>query len=113
MDRLVGEVARVVSLLPECRGSEKLRQYVTSSDFREDVLHKLMRQRTADSRMRSLVGKGFATDIDFLSGYFVRRGHEVGAPPKALDSVMWAVKAKQRGVREQLLNEIPFEGSQQ
>ncbi|KAL2122029.1 hypothetical protein VTJ04DRAFT_2484 [Mycothermus thermophilus] len=113
MDRLVGEVARVVSLLPECRGSEKLRQYVTSSDFREDVLHKLMRQRTADSRMRSLVGKGFDTDIDFLSGYFVRRGHEVGAPPKALDSVMWAVKAKQRGVREQLLNEIPFEGSQQ
>ncbi|KAL1837061.1 hypothetical protein VTJ49DRAFT_4313 [Mycothermus thermophilus] len=109
MDRLFGEVARVVSLLPECRDSERLRLYVTSARFRDDVFHKLMRQRTADSRMRSLVGRGFDTDIDFLSGYFVRRGHEVQAPPRALDSIMWAVKARQLVVMEEMAGDIPFE----
>ncbi|KAL2269549.1 hypothetical protein VTJ83DRAFT_1733 [Remersonia thermophila] len=109
MDRLFGEVAQVMSLVPECRDSEKLRRYVTSTRFRDDVFHKLMRQRTADSRMRSLVGRGFDTDIDFLSGYFVRRGHEVQAPPLALDSVMWAVKARQLAVMEDMARDIPFQ----
>jgi cytochrome b translational activator protein CBS2 len=109
MDRLVGELTRVVSLLPECRDSQKFRQFAYSPRLREEVFHKLMRQRTADSKMRAQLGRGWDTDVEFLSGYFVRRGREVQATVTTLDAVMWAVKAKQAVVVEKLAGHIPFE----
>ncbi|KAL2128832.1 hypothetical protein VTI74DRAFT_8596 [Chaetomium olivicolor] len=110
MDRLIGELARVVSRLPECRDSPRLRQFVLSGELRKEVFHKLMLQRTANSELRSQIGLGWDTDVDFLSGYFVKRGHEVNASVTALDSIMWAIKAKQMVVLRQLARgEIPFE----
>lgn len=112
MNQLVGELTRVVSLLPECRDSQKFRQFALSRTLWDEVFHKLMRQRTADSKMRAQVGKGFDTDVEFLSGYFVKRGREVQAPVATLDSVMWAVKAKQVVFLERLAGDIPFEAKQ-
>ncbi|SPQ19592.1 e2d8521c-a2ff-4a23-b946-0686706d4507 [Thermothielavioides terrestris] len=112
MDRLVGEVSRVVSLLPECRDSPKFRQLAIASSLRDEVRRKLMLQRTADSRMRAQIGHGWDTDIDFLSGYFVRRGRELRAGVTALDSIMWAVKAKGVVMSKKLGAYIPFETTQ-
>ncbi|KAJ4298588.1 hypothetical protein N0V88_003618 [Collariella sp. IMI 366227] len=110
MDRLMGELGRVVSKLPECRDSQRLKNFVLSGELREEVLHKLMLQRTANSMMRAQVGLGWDTDVEYLSGYFVKRGQEVKAGVTALDSIMWGVKAKQIAVLRQLARgEIPFE----
>lgn len=109
MDRLIGELSRLVSRLPECRQSKRLKQFAVSSALRDEVFHKLMLRRTADSKLRVQIGRGWDTDINYLSGYFVRRGREVQASVTALDSIMWAVKAKQVVTLGKLEGDIPFE----
>ncbi|KAK3906590.1 hypothetical protein C8A05DRAFT_11687 [Staphylotrichum tortipilum] len=112
MDQLIGELSSVISRLPECRDSDKLRQFAVVESLRKDSFRKLMLQRTADSPMRAQVTRGWATDLEFLSGYFAKRGREVQASIKALEAVMWSVRAKQNEQLKKLANEIPFETSE-
>ncbi|KAK4124935.1 hypothetical protein N657DRAFT_339952 [Parathielavia appendiculata] len=107
MDRLLAELSGVLSRLPECRDSPKFRQVALFTELRDEVFRKLVLQRTADSKMRSQVARGWDTDVDFLSGYFVRRGRQMHCPVEALDSVMWAVKAKRLVELKKLAGEIP------
>ncbi|GAB1312260.1 Ketopantoate reductase C-terminal domain-containing protein [Madurella fahalii] len=111
MDRLLGEVSRVVSSLPELRDSGEFRQSVIDSALRKEVFRKLMLQRTADSKMRAYTARGWDTDVDFLSGYFIRRGRQLRLNVTALDSVMWAVKAKKLVVMKKLAAELPMDGA--
>ena len=71
----------------------------------------MMLQRTADSKMRAQVAAGWDTDVDFLSGYFVRRGREMNVDVAALESVMAASKAKQVMLLKKLEADIPFDTS--
>ncbi|KXX80896.1 putative 2-dehydropantoate 2-reductase [Madurella mycetomatis] len=109
MERLLGEVSRVVSSLPELRDSREFRQSVVDSTLRKEVFRKLMLQRTADSKMRAHTARGWDTDVDFLSGYFIRRGRQLRLNITALDSVMWAVKAKKLVVQKKLAAELPMD----
>ena len=112
MDHLIGELSSVVSRLPECRESEKLRQYTLTESLRRDVFRRLARQRTADSPMRAQIERGWDTDIDFLAGYFVKRGREVNARITVLEAVMWSVRAKENVLLHKLANEIAFKGAE-
>jgi cytochrome b translational activator protein CBS2 len=67
-----------------------------------------MLQRTADSRMRAQFAAGWDSDVDFLSGYFVKRGREMHADVAALESVLAAAKAKQVMLLKDLEGDIPF-----
>ncbi|KAL2261603.1 hypothetical protein VTK26DRAFT_3812 [Humicola hyalothermophila] len=109
MDELIGEVSRVVLRLPECRNSERLRQLASASSLRDEVLHKLARKRTADSRMRAQLSHGWDTDIEFLTGYFIRRGRELKVSVATLSSVLHAVKAKRLVLLKKNETEIPFD----
>jgi cytochrome b translational activator protein CBS2 len=109
MDRLLGELTGVVAALPELRDSEEFRQSAIDASLRKDVFKKLLAHRTANTRMRTQISRGWDTDIDFLSGYFVRRGRQVRANVTALDSIMGAVKAKNRTVTDQMEEELPME----
>ncbi|KAK3298346.1 uncharacterized protein B0H64DRAFT_73067 [Chaetomium fimeti] len=111
MDRLIGDLSRVLVQLPECRQSRRFRQFAATSSLRDEVYHKLRLQREADSRMRAQTAAGWDTDVDFLSGYFVRRGRETKADVAALESVLAAAKAKQVMVLKELAGDIPFETS--
>lgn len=108
MDRLAGELSSVVSQLPECRHSRRFRQFASTSSLRHEVYHRLMLQRTADSRMRAQFAAGWDSDVDFLSGYFVKRGREMHADVAALESVLAAAKAKQVMLLKDLEGDIPF-----
>ncbi|KAL2180887.1 ketopantoate reductase PanE/ApbA C terminal-domain-containing protein [Thermothelomyces heterothallicus CBS 202.75] len=111
MDRLIGELSHVLSHLPECRHSEKFRRFASAASLRDEVFRKLMLKRTADSRMRWQVAQGWDTDVDYLSGYFVRRGRELRASVTTLESIMAAAKAKQIITSKKLESDIPFEGT--
>ncbi|EAQ89819.1 hypothetical protein CHGG_06438 [Chaetomium globosum CBS 148.51] len=111
MDRLAWELSCVLSQLPECRHSRRFRHFASTSSLREEVYHRLMLQRTADSKMRAQVAAGWDTDVDFLSGYFVRRGREMNVDVAALESVMAASKAKQVMLLKKLEADIPFDTS--
>jgi cytochrome b translational activator protein CBS2 len=109
MDQIIGELSHVVARLPECRDSEMSRQTAVVSMLRKHVLRKLMLQRNADSKMRSNTSRGWNTDLDFLAGYFIRRGREVQADVPTLSSITLAVKAKQMVMLKQVEAEVPFE----
>ncbi|KAH6630296.1 hypothetical protein B0J18DRAFT_96422 [Chaetomium sp. MPI-SDFR-AT-0129] len=109
MDQLIGELARIVSLLPECRESPRFRQIDTVAWLRKEMDRRLMLKRTADSKMRAQFVWGWATDIEFLSGYFINRGRELHADVSTLESVMAAAKAKQALLAQELAGDIPFE----
>jgi cytochrome b translational activator protein CBS2 len=109
MDQLLGELTRVLSRLPECRDSAKFRQVALFTELRDEVFRKMVLKRTADSKMRSQVARGWDTDVDFLSGYFVRRGRQLHCSVEVLDSIMSAVKAKRLVELKKLAGEIPFQ----
>lgn len=109
MDRLAGELSHVVSQLPECRHSRRFRQFASTSSLRHEIYHRLMLQRTADSRMRAQFAAGWDSDVDFLSGYFVKRGREMHVDVAALEAVMAAAKAKQVMLLKDLEADIPFQ----
>ncbi|KAK4130145.1 hypothetical protein BT67DRAFT_465219 [Trichocladium antarcticum] len=109
IDQIIGELSHVVSRLPECRNSELSRQTAVVSMLRKEVLRKLMLQKNADSRMRANTGRGWNTDLDFLAGYFIRRGRELQANVPTLNSITLAVKAKQM-IRKARLEQLKAQG---
>lgn len=109
IDQLLAEVCGVVSRMWECRNSQKFQQFAASSKLRDEVWHKMMRRRTASSRMRTDTARGRETDIDYLCGYFVRRGREQGLSVKTLDTIISEVKGKQQVARERQGIDIPLE----
>jgi len=111
MDQLIGELSHVLTQLPECRHSQRFRQFASASSLREEVLRRLLLKRTADSRMRWQVAQGWNTDVDFYSGYFIRRGRELQANVTALESIMAAAKAKQMITMQRSASDIPFEST--
>ncbi|KAH6855104.1 hypothetical protein B0I37DRAFT_363922 [Chaetomium sp. MPI-CAGE-AT-0009] len=111
MDTLIGELSGVLTRLPECRHSRGFRQFAAASSLRAEVYHKLIRQKTADSKMRAQFAAGWDTDVDFLSGYFVKRGREIQADVSALESVLAAAKAKQVMLLKDLADDIPLDTS--
>jgi ketopantoate reductase len=108
MDELLGEIVNVISRLPELRGSLLLNG-LRDGEFRNDIFSRLGRMRDSDSRMRFLTQKGFKNDIDFLNGYFVRRGRDVGVRCPANETIMWMVKAKYTEAMSQRREAIPFQ----
>ncbi|KAK4239344.1 hypothetical protein C8A03DRAFT_43034 [Achaetomium macrosporum] len=109
IDAFISELSQVVSRMPECRDSPRFRQPAVYSWLRDEVYHRLMRQRTADSKMRAQVSHGWETDLDFLSGYFVRRGRELQVNVATLLSFLAAVKAKRSVMLKKLAADVPFE----
>ena len=109
MDRMLSEVADVVSHLPELKGLEQFRVANALPFMRSEVFHRLKRKGTADVPMRRLTSMGLDTDIGYVTGYFVIRGKMLGVPVKALETLWSAVKAKQQVLAERRKRYVPFE----
>ncbi|KAK4181212.1 hypothetical protein QBC36DRAFT_383744 [Triangularia setosa] len=63
----------VMDQLLECRDSPRFSRFAITQTLRKEIYHKLVRQQTSSSRMRSNVARGWDTDIDYQTGYFVER----------------------------------------
>lgn len=94
IDQLLGEISSVISRLPELRGSTHFQGMIRGGGLRQEVYKRLGRLKDSNSRMYAQTKRGFETDIDFLNGYFAKRGREVGVKCSVNESVIWMVKAK-------------------
>ena len=108
IDQLLGEIVNVVGKLPELRGSTKLGWFRDGS-LRKDLFGRLASRKNTESRMQVLTRRGWESDIDFLNGYFVRRGREVGIKCPANETVMSMVKAKHAAELAQRREEVAFD----
>ncbi|KAK4649302.1 uncharacterized protein QC761_117640 [Podospora bellae-mahoneyi] len=109
MDQLLSELCGVISRLPEVRDSPDFSRLTVIQRLRKEIYHKLVRQQTSSSRMRSNVARGWATDIDYQTGYFVERGRQLGLRVENLNSLIAEVKAKQKIQMDRQNMQIPFQ----
>jgi cytochrome b translational activator protein CBS2 len=109
IDACISELSQVVSRMPELKDSPRFRQSTVHGWLRDEVYYMLKRQKTADSRMRAQVSRGWDTDVDYLSGYFVQRARELQANVSTLLAFTAAVKAKGSVMLKKLAADIPFE----
>lgn len=110
IDQLLGEILNVVSQLPELKDSTGMKWMVRYGEMRRAVYKKLKKLENTGSRMQSQTSQGIATDIEYLNGYFVERGRELGLKCPVNESVMWMVKAKHSQSLRAKRAEIPWEG---
>ncbi|KAK3693792.1 hypothetical protein B0T22DRAFT_476600 [Podospora appendiculata] len=109
MDQFVGDITHVVARLPECRNQEKFAVFFRGNQLRKFVYKKLRLKNETDSPMRTETGLGAHTDIDYLTGYFVRRARELSVPVPRLENLMLLVKAKKQALLSQRNDDIPLE----
>lgn len=103
--------------------SGQLRQKVTEEQLKEllsavaenkdklrrDIIRRLRSKGYDESRMLHRVRAGRMTDIDYLNGYFVKKGKELGIRCPTNEMVMNLVKAKLSKRRKEIEAAIPFE----
>ncbi|KAK0729729.1 hypothetical protein B0H67DRAFT_457274, partial [Lasiosphaeris hirsuta] len=109
MDNMLSEICDVVARLPECREAEKFRRLYLGMDLRKEVFRLLRRQKSADSMMRSRISRGWNTDVEYLTGFFIKWGREHQIKITALENIMLTVLAKQRVMVNREQEYIPFE----
>lgn len=109
IEKMLDEVAEVMRRMPEYRLNQRYRTYLTKLALRKDVLHQLMRKRQADSPMRPKVERGINSDINYVTGYFVKRGDQLGVKVPTLKSIALAIKSRQVIKADLNRRAIPFE----
>lgn len=109
VENCVSEMCDVVSRFPQFKEDRRFSQFNLAVLLREEVFKRIREQKTANSKMRADASRGNTTDIDYLTGFFVEKGHEMGASVAALETLMLGVKAKQMIARQTQDTAIAFE----
>jgi cytochrome b translational activator protein CBS2, mitochondrial len=94
IDQLLDEITEVVDSFPEVQRLDDVRRLLRGEGIRKQCFGKLKAKGKAPSRMALQVERGQKTDIDFLNGYFIRRGTRLGISLPANEMVVGMVKAK-------------------
>ncbi|KAK4452902.1 hypothetical protein QBC34DRAFT_292699, partial [Podospora aff. communis PSN243] len=109
IENCVSEACDVISRFPECRRDEKFSRFRLRVSLRAELFRVIRNQQSGDNKMRTLVSRGYMTDVDFTTGYLVERGRKLGASVDALETLMLSVKAKQMVALKRQEEAIPFE----
>lgn len=109
-DELLEELFNVIWALPELTNSEKVIKYCGMDALRKHTLNRLADKGRSQSPMLSHVRAGKMVDIDYLNGYFVGRGKELGIKMPQNEMIIDLVKARIEARQKQLRGLVPFEG---
>ncbi|CAN8100697.1 unnamed protein product [Discula destructiva] len=109
-DELLEELFNVIWALPELTNSAKVIQHCGMDALRKHTLNRLADKTGSLSPYLSHVRAGRMVDIDYLNGYFVKRGKELGIKTTRNEMVIEVVKARIEWRRKQLSGLVPCEG---
>lgn len=110
VDDLLNEIAEVVGRMYELRrASPELQAMLRGEGVRKRIISQLRAKKDAPSKMALQIQRGQLTDIDYLNGYFIRRGRRMGLKMTANEMVVGLVKAKHKAELEKLRSYIPLE----
>lgn len=108
MDRAIGEICDVVARLPEFKELVIFRRAYLAPMMRKEMFRRLKAKRKSDSKMRTYTARGWESDVDYLTGYFVRKGRELAVRVDALEVLMLMVKGKRDAALARLDLLIPL-----
>ncbi|RFU77555.1 2-dehydropantoate 2-reductase [Trichoderma arundinaceum] len=109
MHRLLTEVVSVVDNMPEVEGSAAIRDFIRGNRIRQLVYSRIMARRGASSELARQIQHGLPTDIDYLNGFFIRRGRQLGLDLPTNVMMRDMVKAKHSLAIEKLNSYVPVE----
>lgn len=109
-DELLEELFNVIMSLPELTNSSKVVEHCGLAALRKTTLGRLVEKGASRSHMLSRVRAGHWVDIDYLNGYFVRRGRELGIRTPQNEMVVDVVKARIEKRKKELAGLIPHAG---
>lgn len=109
MQSLLSEIIMVLENMPELEGSTVIRDYVHSKGIRRFMYNKIMGKRSQPSQLLRRIENGLPTDVEYLNGYFLRRGQKLGVDLRMNLMMRDMVKARHSQAIEQLNSFIPVE----
>lgn len=110
MHRLLTEIVSVVDSMPEVEGSAAIRDFIRGNRIRQHIYSRIMARRGApSSELARQIRNGLPTDIDYLNGFFIRRGRQLGLDLPTNILMRDMVKAKHSLAIEKLNSYIPIE----
>lgn len=109
-DELLEELFNVIWALPELTNSARVVHHCGMDALRKHTLNRLSQKTKSLSPFISHVRAGRMVDIDYLNGWFVKRGQELGIKTTRNEMVIEVVKARIESRKRQLTGLVPFEG---
>lgn len=109
-DELLEELFNVIWALPELTNSSKVVRFCGMEALRKHTVSRLANKGNSQSPYLTHVRAGRTVDIEYLNGYFVRRGEELGIKTSRNQMIMEVVKARVAWRKKQLQGLVPFEG---
>lgn len=107
---LLAETSLVIRSLPELRGLPNIAHRFSAARLETLVISVAHRTRDNISSMLADVRRGRRTEVEFINGYIVRRGEEVGVKCVVNFAIMEAVKGKVAVVGREGFGEVRVEG---
>jgi len=108
MRLLLAEISLVIRSLPELRGVSNVR--MRFSPGRLESLAVSVMRKTSENVISMLqdVRNGKQTEIDYVNGYIVKRGEEMGFKCVMNYMLLQLVKGKQQMINRQIKNFVPI-----
>ncbi|KAL7947795.1 ketopantoate reductase PanE/ApbA C terminal domain-containing protein [Trichoderma barbatum] len=110
MHRLLDEIVMVVDNMPEVEGSAAIRDFIRGNRIKQLIYSRIMaRKSVPHSELARQIQYGQPTDVDYLNGFFIQRGRQLGIelPTNVLMRDM--IKAKHSLAIERLNSYVPIE----
>lgn len=108
-DDLLEELFNVIWGMPELTNGGKVIEHCGRAALRKYAVDRLFQKGRSQSQMLSRVRAGKAVDIDYLNGYFIKRGRELGIKMPQNEIMIDVVKARLEGRQMDIDGLIPME----
>lgn len=109
MNRLLSEIIEVLENMPELRGSIVIRDFVQGRGIRRLLYNEILAKRSQPSFLVRQLERGLPTDVNYLNGFFIRRGRQMGIDLRFNTMMTDMVKARHSQGVEKLNSYIPLE----
>lgn len=110
-DDLLGEIFNVIWAMPELMGGGRVMQHCSRDALRKYAVQRLASKGKAQSQMVSQVRAGKMVDVDYLNGYFIKRGKELGIKMPQNEMMVDVIKARVEGRESEIKGLIPMQQS--
>ncbi|KAF8477217.1 ketopantoate reductase PanE/ApbA C terminal-domain-containing protein [Kalaharituber pfeilii] len=110
MKLLLWEVSQVVCALPELKHLPNRDLRFSAENLYKAVVRVARATAGNSSSMLQDIRKGIETEVDYINGYVVKKGLELGVPCSMNHLVQTMVKTKERMAKLERERELPIEG---
>lgn len=107
-DDLLEEIFNVIWAMPQLVNGNKVLQHCGRDALRRYAVQRTVQKGESQSQLLSRVRAGKPVDIDYLNGYFVKRGQELGIKMPQNEMMIDVVKARVEGRKMDIEGLIPM-----